>query len=396
VQDVQLFAVYSDLSLFSNFAYLLDDPLRGDQFNQRENRVLLGGNAKHVQEVNGLGLSHLVKIGVQTRADFLDPVGLYRTQGRARLGAVREDQVREWGSGLYLVAESRWRPWFRSVVGVRGDVYLFDVSGDIAANAGTRTAGIVSPKASLAFAPSPATELYLSGGLGFHSNDARGTTITIDPITGEPADRVDPLVRSRGAEIGLRATPVAGWRSTLALWALNLDSELVFIGDGGATEPSAASRRRGVTWANFYRPIPQVAIDFDVSVARARFDDVPAGEDHLPGALERVVAGGITLSSAPFGPFGALRLRHFGSYPLVGDNSVRATATTLLNADAGYRLASGIRLQISVLNLLNARHADIQYYYASRLQGEPAGGVDDVHFHPVEPRRVRAVLAWGL
>jgi hypothetical protein len=396
VQAVQLFGVYSDLSLFSNFGYFLDDPERGDQFNQEEQRIILGANVRHTQEVQALGASHLVKGGFQTRADFLAPVGLYRSRGRIRIGTVREDQVREWGGGLYAEAESRWAPWFRSVLGLRGDLYTFSVSGDIPENAGHRTAAMASPKASLVFAPSTAAEVYLSGGLGFHSNDARGTTITVDPVSGEPAEQVDPLVRSRGGELGLRATPVSGWRSTLAVWALDLDSELLFVGDGGATEPSFASRRRGITWANFYRPIPELSLDVDLSFARARFAAVPAGEDRIPGALETVLAAGATWSSADGGPFGALRLRHFGSYPLIEDNSVRATATTLLNAEAGYLFPNRVRLRVSVLNLANARHNDIQYYYTSRLPGEPAEGVDDVHFHPVEPRQVRVGLSWGL
>jgi hypothetical protein len=123
---------------------------------------------------------------------------------------------------------------------------------------------------------------------------------------------------------------------------------------------------------------------------------VPAAEDRIPGALENVIAAGVTWSTPARGPFGALRLRHFGSYPLIEDNSVRASATTLVNADAGWLFAPGIRLQVSVLNVLDARDFDIQYYYASRLQGEPAEGVDDIHFHPVEPRQLRVSLGWGL
>jgi outer membrane receptor protein involved in Fe transport len=396
VQEVQVFGLYSDLSLFSNFEYFLNDPARGDQFNQQEQRVVVGASARHVQSADALGVSHLLKVGLQTRADFLNPVGLYRTRGRERLSTVRQDDVTEWSSGVYVEAESRWLPWFRSTVGLRGDLYTFDVDANIAANSGHRTAAIASPKASLVFTPAAGTELYLSGGLSFHSNDARGTTITVDPETGEHAEQVDPLVRSRGAEVGVRTAPLRGWRSTLSLWALGLDSELLFVGDAGITEPSAASSRRGVTWANFYRALPQLSLDFDVSLARARFTDVPESEDHIPGALENVVAAGATWSTPGAGLFGALRLRHFGSYPLIEDNSVRATATTVFNADAGYQLASGLRIQVSLLNLFNTRASDIQYYYASRLQGEPSEGVDDVHFHPVEPRQIRASLSWGL
>ncbi len=396
VQDVQLFGIYSDLSLFSNFEFFLNDPARGDQFNQREQRIVIGGNARHVQETGALGVVQLLKVGMQTRADFINPVGLHRTRARTRVGTVRQDDVTEWAGGMFVEAESRWRRWFRSVVGVRGDAYAFNVRANIPANTGSRTAGIVSPKMSLIFTPSASRELYLSGGFGFHSNDARGTTITVDPETGEPAEQVDPLVRSRGAEVGVRATPVPGWQSTLSLWALGLDSELLFVGDAGLTEPSAASRRRGITWANFYRPVPELALDFDVSFARARFSGVAAGEDRIPGSLENVVAAGATWSTPRPGIFGAIRLRHFGSYPLIEDNSVRATATTLVNAEAGWLFHRGIRLRMNLLNALDARDFDIQYYYASRLPGEPTEGVNDLHFHPVEPRHVRLSLSWGL
>lgn len=159
---------------------------------------------------------------------------------------------------------------------------------------------------------------------------------------------------------------------------------------------SAASTRRGVTWANFYRPIPELAVDLDISLARARFSGVSDGKDRIPGALENVIAAGATWSSLKQGPFGALRLRDFGSYPLIEDNSVRARGTTLFNADAGWWFPAGVRVQLSVLDLFNARDYDIQYYYASRLQGEPDEGVKDVHFHPVEPRQVRLSLGWGL
>ena len=393
-QSAQLFGIYSDLSLFSNFTYFLDNPDRGDQFNQREHRTVIGGNVAHAQEVQALGVAHTVTLGLQTRADFLGPVGLYRTERRARFGTVRQDEVNQLGGGVFVEAQSRWRPWLRTTLGLRGDAYTFDVTSDQSANSGSNTASIASPKASVVLVPTRNTELYLSGGLGFHSNDARGTTITVDPGSGDPAQRVDPLVRSRGAEIGLRANPVPGFRSTLALWTLELDSELLFIGDGGATEPSDKSRRSGITFANFYRPIPQLAFDADVSFAHARFAGVGADADHIPGALENVVAGGVTWSSASRGPFGALRVRHFGAYPLIEDNSVRSESSTVFDGQIGYEIARNTKLRLDVFNIFDAKTSDITYYYASRLPGEPPGGVDDVHFHPGEKRSFRVSLSY--
>jgi hypothetical protein len=388
-QLLQLFAVYSDLTLFSDFTYFLDNPIQGDQFSQTDHRVILGGNATHAQQVTALGAEHTMTLGLQSRADIINGVGLYHTVDRVRFATVRRDDVRETGTGVFAEAASQWSSLFRSVVGVRADAFSFDVSSDNRDNSGWRAAGIVSPKASLVFAPTAQTEMYVSGGLGFHSNDARGTTIRVDPTTGEPVSRVDPLVRSRGAEIGLRATTVGGLRSTTSIWLLNLDSELLFTGDAGVTEPSAASRRRGVTFANFYRPTPALSADADVSFAHAEFIDVAAGRTHIPGALENVIASGIAYSPAGTGICASARLRHFGAYPLSEDNSLRARASNLVNADVGYRRRSGTRIQVSLLNALNRAAEDIQYAYTSRLRGETSDGIDDVHFHPAEPRQVR-------
>jgi hypothetical protein len=385
-QLVEAYGVYSELTLFSNFTYFLDNPTRGDQFSQTDQRAMLGVNASHTQEIG----AHTVTVGLQSRADIIDGVGLFRTQRRARYATVREDDVRETGTGVYVSTESRWTPKVRTMIGGRADVYSFDVTSSNPENSGTRGAAILSPKASIAYTPTSSTELYLSGGFGFHSNDARGATITVDPTNGDAASRVDPLVRSRGAEAGLRTSVLAGLRTTVSAWALNLDSELLFTGDAGITEPSAASRRRGVTFANFYRPIPQLSLDADLSFAHAKFAGVPAGETHIPGALESVFASGITFSPLGQGVFSSLRLRRFGTYPLIEDNALRAKASSLVNAEAGYRLRSGTEIQLSVLNLLNSTASDIQYAYASRLNGETSDGIDDVHFHPAEPRQVRA------
>lgn len=391
VQEVQAYGIRSSLDLFSNFTYFLDNPDRGDQFEQADRRTVLGGSATHLQEATAFGVQHVFKGGLQTRADLAD-VALHRTTRRERYATVRADDVRQWSTGVFAESESRWTPWFRTVLGLRADGYRFSVDGDRAENAGRRLAGIVSPKASFIVTPTASSEFYLSGGFGFHSNDARGTTITVDPATGDPAARVDPLVRSRGVEVGARLAPVPGLRTTLSVWALSLDSELLFVGDAGATEPTTESRRSGVTLANFYRPVPSLSFDLDVSLARARLRGVPADASRIPGALENVLAAGATWMSARSGLYGALRVRNFGAYPLVEDNAARAERTTLLNADAGLRLPRGLRLQATLLNVLNARASDIQYFYASRLRGESAEGTTGVHVHPVEPRQVRASL----
>ncbi len=394
-QLVDVFATRYHLDLFSNFTYLLEDPVEGDQIRQEDDgRWTVGANLRHGQPVGWLGREHELSLGAQLRGDFAD-VTLSRSRAREVVGVVRSDAVRQYSGGLFVELESHWSDVFRSVLGLRGDLYAFDVTSDDPRNSGTAGDGIVSPKASLIFGPWARTELYLSGGLGFHSNDARGTVTTLDPATGEPADPVDPLVRSVGGEVGLRTSALPGLRTTVTLWTVALDSELLFVGDAGTTEPSDASRRVGLTLANFYRFVPGWSADVDVSLTRARFPDRPDGENRVPGALENVVAAGITRDPGGDGLTGALRIRRFGSYPLIEDDSVRANANTLANLAVGYRLGR-VLLEAQVLNLFDEQHSDIQYFYGSRLTGEPAGGVEDVHFHPAEPRQIRVRLSWGM
>lgn len=165
-----------------------------------------------------------------------------------------------------------------------------------------------------------------------------------------------------------------------------------FLGDSIQGDQFNQRERRVILGA-FYRPSAELALDLDISLWRARFVD--AGEVRIPGALERVVAAGLSWSPVRSGPLASIRLRHFGEYPLTEDNRVRADPTTLVNAEVGYQFP-GLRLQASVLNLFDVRHRDIQYYYTSRLPGEPAAGVDGIHFHPVEPRQVRIMVSRGL
>jgi hypothetical protein len=394
-QQLDVYGAYYDLDLFSNFTYLLDDPADGDQFRQQEHgRWIFGVDFAHREPLQLGGRPHRATVGAQVRGDLAE-LTLSRTRARVPVSSVRSDDVTQWSGGVHAQLESSWSEVFRTALGLRADAHRFDVASDLSANTGEAHDEIVSPKLALTFGPWSGTELYVSAGLGFHSNDARGTVATIDPATGSPTEPVDPLVRSRGAEVGLRTGGVQGLVSTVALWTIELDSELLFVGDAGTTEPRDGSRRVGVTVANFYRLDEGWSADLDLSLTRARLLHVTAGQDRIPGALENVIAAGLTYEPTGDGPFGSVRLRRFGAYPLIEDNSLRAEANALVNTNIGYRLGDA-RLTVSVLNVLDQKHSDIQYFYTSRLAGEPAGGVDDVHFHPAEPRQVRVALSWGM
>jgi hypothetical protein len=388
------FALRNSLNLFSNFTYFLDYPDRGDQFEQAERRATVGGRLTY-RRLGHLGERHTESaVGLQLRRDWLDPVGLYHTQARERLSTTREDQVGQTMAGAYAQTEIEWTPRLRTTFGLRADVYQFSVTSDNSLNSGEGSDGLVSPKFGAAFGVWEGTEIYANAGMGFHSNDARGAAIRVDPISGEPVDRVTPLVRARGAEVGVRTVRIKGLQSTVALWYLGIDSELLFVGDAGTTEAGRPSRRVGVEWSNYARLTPWLTMDADLAITRARFrDDDPAGSD-IPGALDRVISAGLTVDPQKT-LFGSVRVRHFGPRPLIEDGSVTSPSTTLWNGEVGYRLSSKVRLVVELFNIFDAEASDIDYFYTSRLRGEPAEGVDDVHTHPALPRSARLGIQWS-
>jgi hypothetical protein len=385
------FVLRNRLNLFSNFTYFLDDPANGDQFEQAEHRVATGGRLVYRRLGRVLGRHSENALGTQVRYDRLAPVGLYHTTSRQRLATTREDRVGQALTAVYGQSEIEWARVVRTTVGLRADVYTFDVRSNDPRNSGTGSDALASPKLAAAFGPWAGTEFYANAGMGFHSNDARGAVISVDPKSGEAAERVTPLVRAKGAELGMRTVAVRGLQSTVALWYLGLDSELLFVGDAGTTEPGRPSRRMGVEWANYWRIRPWLAADADVSFSRARFrDDDPAGSE-IPGALDRVLSAGVTLEPKQ-ALFGSIRVRHFGPRPLIEDASVQSASTTLWNGELGFRVSPRTRLIAEAFNLFDAKVADIDYLYASRLPGEPEEGIEDIHTHPALPRSVRVGL----
>ncbi|HKU98395.1 MAG TPA: TonB-dependent receptor, partial [Vineibacter sp.] len=370
----------------------LDDPVNGDQFRQRDKRTILGLNASHTFKGRLGDMPTQTRIGLQGRFDDIR-VGLFKTHQRETLSTVREDRVRESSLGLYIQNTTRWTEWLRTNVGVRGDYYAAKVRSDTPANSGKTDDFIASPKAGLVLGPFARTELFLNGGFGFHSNDVRGVTITVDPADKvTPLPRVPLLVRSKGAEIGVRTRALKGLDSSLALFVLTFDSEILFVGDAGTTEASRPSRRIGVEWTNHYQAMPWLALDLDLAITRARFTNHDPAGKRIPGAPGVVVSAGVELGE-DLGWFGGLRLRYFGPRPLIEDNSVRSRSTTLVSGRIGYAFDNGVRIQLDAFNLLNKKASQIDYFYTSRLQGEAPVGVDDRHFHPAEPRAFRLTLA---
>jgi hypothetical protein len=383
------------VQLFHNFTYFLGDPVNGDQFEQFENRWTSGAKLTHRRLDRIGGKSTENAFGVDVRNDFVGgPLGLYHTVATERLETLRADDADQTSVGMFASSEIEWSRTVRTTVGLRGDVYRWKVESNNPLNSGNDASAIVSPKVSAAFGPWGGTEFYANWGLGFHSNSALGIVLQVDPLTGEPAAASPPFARAHGGEFGVRSVAVRGLQTTATVWYLGFDSELIYVGDSGSTEEGPASRRMGVEITNYIYPSRWTSIDLDLSFSRARFVDVPAGEDFVPGALNRVIAAGLSVNppaGVARGPFGSLRLRHFGPRPLIEDNSVKSRPTSIVNGEIGYQFSPRVRLAAEGFNLLDAEVSDIDYFFESRLRDEPEP-VEDLHFHAAIPRSVRVAL----
>ncbi len=393
VSRVAAYAMNYRLQLFSNFTYALDRPDVGDQFAQQDRRDIYGASASHAVEHHLGDLPAKSELGLQLRHDRIR-VGLYDTVQRHITTTTRDDNVRETQLGLYGQTSVELTPWLRGIVGLRADQARFKVDSlTNAANSGRASAHLLAPKFALIVGPWAKTEFFFNAGRGFHSNDARGTTATVDPKTGEPVDKVPGLVAARGMELGVRTEWVPGLQSSLALWKLDFDSELVFVGDAGATEANRPSRRFGLEWNNRYIPMPWLLVDADLAWTHARFADADPAGTRIPNAVDKV--GSVAVTVRELGPWSAsVQWRYLGSGALIEDNSVRSRSSLTTNLRVTRKLWARSELTLDVFNLANRKVNDIEYFYASRLPGE-AAPVADRHVHPAEPRTLRLTLRLG-
>lgn len=381
------YLVRSRLNLYSNFTYFLDDFENGDQFRQVDDRSILGFEFRQRWDDG----ARRVQLGFDGRLDDIGRVGLYRTHQREAVDTVREDSVRQGSIGLHANYEAHISDRLRAGIGGRYDHIWADVDAlSLPENSGQSADGRFSLKGNLAYRVARPLELYASYGQGFHSNDARGTTIRVDPLTGAAATRVPALVATHGEELGMRWYPGRRIHASAALWRLDLASELVFVGDAGGTEPSRPSRRQGVELGLYLLDDGRLSGEVELSYTRAAFRDRDPAGRNVPGSIPLVISGGVNWK--PWEGWSiAPRVRYVGRYPLIEDGTVKAGSSLLSNLRVA-RVWNRFEIGAEVFNLLNSRDHDIDYFYASRLRGEPLEGVEDVHFHVFQPRSVRLSL----
>jgi hypothetical protein len=457
---ITAYGFYYDLNLFSDFTYFLDDPNKGDQFEQQDKRWVAGLDAHHTIFSQWFGRKVENTFGLQVRNDWIHN-GLYRTEDRVRTdkldivacytnpvpacdpnGTINgsypilpaDTDLNNFSDtmlGFYAENKIQWWEKLRSVLAFRGDEAIYNVTSltppyvaselpgspvvnFAAANSGTATKFLPSPKGTLVFGPWAKTELYVQGGFSFHSNDARGATQRVEPISPDypfPTSSIPipALVQTKGGEFGVRTSAVPHLQSTLSFWYLYSHSELQQDGDTGATVASASpSNRYGIEWANYYTPMEHLVFDLDMADSRAQFTEIdpddaaytnvgggqypvqgPGGK-LVPEAVRVVISSGITLHDYK-GFTSTLRLRYFGPRDLTSDGINRSASTLLLNMGLGYQFNRHWGIAADLLNLTNRRADDITYAYVSRITPTAAPEFTNV-FHPTEPFQMRFAL----
>ncbi|WP_338365559.1 TonB-dependent receptor [uncultured Pseudoalteromonas sp.] len=379
-----------DLNLYSNFSYFLNDPINGDQFNQQDSRTIYGTNVSYQFDTQTLAINMQHTAGIELRHDDIGNVGLYNTKAREQLNTIRQDTLKQTSYSSFWESKFLLTPKFEATAGVRYDYFNSNVTSNTNANSGKANDDLVSLKASLNYRFNSVLATYANWGQSFHSNDARGSTISIDPITGEPVNKVDLLVKSEGAEIGLRFADEQKFNISAALWWLTLDSELLFVGDAGNTEPSDASKRYGLEMSAYYWINDKFSIDLETSFTHSRLD-INDENNYIEGAVPVVASTGLNWHISEQWQ-SSIRVRHIGKRTLADDGDKRSNPLTVVNSAISYKQTHW-KIDLELLNLFNSTDHDIDYYYASRLPGEPAQGVEDNHFHPIEPRTARLTIS---
>jgi hypothetical protein len=442
---ISAYVFYYDLNLFSDFTYYLVDYKKGDQFEQQDRRWVAGLDARHTIFSTWSGRKMADTFGVQLRNDWINN-GLYRTQNRVRttktdyyaigvslptcpaptsiscpiLPATTErDNFTDTITSFYEENKIQWAEKFRSVAALRGDLEYFDVTSLAystsvnAANSGAASKFLPSPKLNLIFGPWSNTEFYLQGGYSFHSNDGRGATQTVQPVSPDnpypntPSSKIPALIPTKGGEIGARTTALQHLQSTLSLWYLRSASELQQDGDTGGTSASKQpSNRYGLEWANYYTPTEHLAFDFDLADSRAKFTEIdpddaaytsvggqlvqgPGGK-LVPEAVKVVISSGVTLHDYQ-GFTSSLRLRYFGPRDLTSDGMYQSSQTVLINGEIGYQIKKRWRVTAEFLNMLNRKDTDIDYAYVYQITPTAAPAFGRVT-HPTEPFLMRFAL----
>lgn len=375
------------MSLFSDFTFFAQDSVRGDEINQRDDRVVTGFEATYAHPHALLGMPATARFGMAARNDLIR-TNLDHAEKRQVIGHIVDADVREGSLSAWMMESVTPFKWLYAEAGVRADHFGFNTvdrinDTGVASITGIKDASIYSPKVNVVITPVPKTDIYLNYGEGFHSNDARGVTSQTEPAR--------PLTKARGYEIGARTNLGNRWDLAASLWQLDMDGEFVWVGDGGFTEENGATRRQGVDFETRLQMLSWLWADFDMTLCTAEFTQNAGNGTAVALAPRRTLAGGLS-ARHPSGLYGSLRAQSIDTRPADEANEFQAQGFTVVDLAAGYRHKRW-EVVVNVGNLLNTQWYTAQFENDSRVR-RPDGtlepvAVTDMHVVPGPPVNVK-------
>lgn len=370
-------------SLYSNFTFFAEDPLHGDQIEQGDDRLFGGIQLRLQRHAHYRGIQFTTSGGVQVRVDGIENA-LFHDQARERLEDKVRAKVTESSIGVYVEEDIRLHRWIRVLLGARADRFDVSVEDQLEdrSTLGTKTSGVAgqtlfSPKAQAIVSPIPQLDIFLDYGRGFHSNDARGV------VRGKGAATL--LTPGTGYEVGVRVKPIKDLSVEAAAFLIDLDSEIVYVGDEGTTEPSGATRRIGLEVDARYRISNWLFADAAATFVDPKYRANAGNGGAVALAPTRTFEAGVGArpTFGDFTPFASLRVKSIADRPATEDGSLVAQGFTIFDANVGLRWRS-IEAGLDIQNLFDAKWREVNFATDTRLPYEPRV-VSGIHYSPGWP-----------
>ena len=379
----QIYFVKYDFELFSNFTFFANDSVNGDMIAQTDDRTIMGYNGSYAVNTHLGSRSLKLVAGAGLRYDQAD-IALKNAVERVVFDTIVSGTVDQINAGVYADATLEVTERFSVNLAARLDVFRYNYGDSRGADSlsGNKLQQRVSPKLNFTYALNDRVQLYLRTGMGFHSNDARAVVM-------DNANRTLP--RAYGVDIGSTFKPAPRMLVNAAFFGLYLESELVYVGDGGVVETSDATQRMGLDLSIRYQLTKRLFVDLDLNLVQAKLINAPKGEDQIPLAPRFTTIGGLAYVQDR-GLNASLRFRHIADRPANETNGVVAKGYFLVDAKVSYRFTA-FEVGATVENLFNVDWNQAQFDTESRLRNETEP-VSELHFTPGTPFFLKGFVSY--
>lgn len=379
-----LYYSHYNFRLFSNFTFFLNDSVDGDMIKQQEKRNMTGYKFSVIHNGNLKKIKTISNAGFGVRTDFTQNSELSNVLQRSQLlNRKAFGNISQYNFHAFISEDLKITDKFSALTGLRYDYLVFQYENLLSESNDVRTsgAGILNPKLNLLYNPSDKLQLFIKSGSGFHSNDTR--------IINETDE--NELPRALGFDAGFISKPFKKLITGISFWVLDMEQELVYVGDEAITEPSGRTRRTGIDMMVRYQLSKYIYMDGDLNLSRPRLLDAKEGENYIPLAPDVTSTAGITLDNWK-NLYVTLRYRYTGDRPANESNTVTAAGYLIFDGSIKYNWRS-IELSLSAENILNAVWNEAQFDTESRLAFE-SESVSELHYTPGSPRWLRAGIGY--